>query len=371
MNLVNIMRDNFEHVFAVIMAGGGGTRLWPISRKSHPKHVLPLIGDRTLFQSTFDRLNGFVSHEQIIVVTTSDQVDILRKQVPQILLDNILVEPTPRGTASVVGLAAVALEKRDPESVMAVLPSDHYIKNTGIFQQTLHNGISLAEDGYLVTIGISPTIPSTGYGYIQRKEPLFGNYDFPVFKVRRFTEKPDPQMAKKMVESGNYSWNSGMFIWRSDRILKEIDHYMPDLMARLKNISAAWNSPRRDMVLHSEWPQISPQTIDYGIMEQADNVAVLPADGLGWSDVGSWDSLFDVLIPDEKGNVVINNSPISFDSKGLLIMAPENKLVVTVGVDDLIIVDSGDSLLICDRKKAQDVRKVIEYLKSQNKHQYL
>jgi mannose-1-phosphate guanylyltransferase len=363
--------NDMKHVYAVIMAGGGGTRLWPISRKSHPKHVLPLIGDRTLFQGTVDRLKGFIPPERILVVTASDQVELLTKQVPQLLPENFLVEPAPRGTASVVGLAAVVLQKRDPGSVMAVLPSDHYIRNVKAFQKTLNAGITVANDEYLVTIGITPTSPSTGYGYIQSKERLSGNYAFPVFEVLRFTEKPEPQKARKMVKSSRYSWNSGMFIWRPEKILGEMDRLMPELMTHLHKISKAWNTSNRGSVLQTEWLHIIPQTIDYGIMEHAKNVVVIPADGLGWSDVGSWDSLFDVMIPDEKGNVGVNNNNLSIDSNNSLVIAPEGKLVVTLGIDDLIIVDSGDALLICGREKAQEVRKVIEHLKMLKKHQYL
>lgn len=371
MNREDMKYKNMDHIYAVIMAGGGGTRLWPISRRSHPKHVLPLIGNRTLFQSTNDRLNQFIPPENILVVTTSDQLDLLKDQVPGLLKRNFLVEPAPRGTASVVGLAAVVLKQRDPESLMMVLPSDHYIQNVKMFQKLMSNGIKVAETGSLVTIGITPTFPSTGYGYIQGKVPLSGKFNFPVYKVLRFIEKPELKKAKSMLQSGEYFWNSGMFIWRSDRILEEITSYMPELKAHLQKITSAWDTPSQESVLKSEWLQINTQTIDYGIMEHAKNVAVLPAQGLGWNDVGSWDSLFEVLSPDERGNVIVNNNHLSFDSQTSLVYAPPNKLVVTIGTEDLIIIDSEDSLLICNRENAQDVKKVIEYFKSKDMDQFL
>ncbi len=353
------------------MAGGGGTRLWPISRKKHPKHVLPLLGERTLFQITLDRLEGFIPPERTYVVTTAEQEQELKAQAPQLPAVNFLIEPMPRGTASVVGLAAAVLAKRDPEAVMLVLPADHFIRNRDLFHLVMRVAVQVARKDYLVTLGITPTFPSTGYGYIQRDAALPEQFDYPVYRVLHFTEKPDEAKARLMLAGGDHSWNSGMFIWRADRILDEFSRQMPDLKAALDRIGASWGTPEQEAVIRSEWPRLKPETIDYGIMEHAANVAVLPAGGLEWSDVGSWDSLFDVLLPDEGGNVVVNSDHMPLETHNSLVYSSEKKLIVTIGVDDLIVIDSGDALLVCHRDQAQQVRQVIANLKKSQREEYL
>ena len=360
-----------NHTYAVIMAGGGGTRLWPISRKKHPKHVLPLLGERTLFQSTLDRLEGFVPPERVYVVTTAEQEQELKTQAPQLPMVNFLIEPMPRGTASVVGLAAAVLAKRDPEGVMLVLPADHFIRNRDLFHLVMRVAVQVARKDYLVTLGITPTFPATGYGYIQRDAVLPEKFDYPVYQVLHFIEKPDEAKARIMLADGDHSWNSGMFIWRADCILDEFSRQMPDLKAALDRIGAAWGTSEQEAVLTSTWPRLKPETIDYGIMENAANVAVLPAAGLEWSDVGSWDSLFDVLLPDEDGNVVVNSEYIPLETHNSLVYSSGKKLIVTIGVDDLIVIDSGDALLVCHRDQAQQVRQVIANLKKSQREDYL
>ncbi len=360
-----------EHTYAVIMAGGGGTRLWPVSRRKQPKHLLPLLGEDTLFCTTVTRLDGLVARDHILVVTTADQQAALKSQAPEIPAENFLIEPQPRGTAAVVGLAAAVLARRDPQAVMIVLPSDHYIRNEDVFRLVMRAAVQVARKDYLVTLGITPTFPSTGYGYIQRDVPLPEAFDYSVYRVLRFLEKPDEPKARQMIANGGHYWNSGMFIWRADRILTEMSRLMPDLSAALAKIGAAWDSPTREAVLGSEWPRIEPQTIDYGVMEHAENVAVLPAGGLEWSDVGSWDSLFDVLLPDGDGNVFVNSDHMPLDTHNSLVYSAEKKLIVTIGVDDLIVVDAGDALLVCHRDRAQQVRQAIENLKKSNKESYL
>lgn len=352
-----------EHTYAVIMAGGGGTRLWPVSRKRHPKHVLPLLGDRTLFQRTLDRLEGFLNPPNILVVTTAEQAGELKAQAGQIPERNFILEPMPRGTASVVGLAAAVLIQRDPEALMCVLPADHFIGNADLFHLVMGVAVQVAQNGYLVTLGITPTFPATGYGYIQRSAPLPEHYDYPVYRVQRFTEKPDEGEARRMIACGDHVWNSGMFIWRAERILAEIARWMPDLKTNLDAIQAGWNTPDQERILASIWPLVKSETIDYGIMERAENVAVLPAGGLDWSDVGSWDSLFDVLLPDDGGNVVVNSQLLPIETHNTLVYSSEKKLVATIGIDDLIIVDSGDALLVCRKDQAQQVRQIIEVLR--------
>ncbi len=360
-----------NQTYAVIMAGGGGTRLWPVSRKKHPKHILPLLGEETLFQFTLARLEGLVPPEQILVVTAEGQAEELKKQAPGVPTKNFLIEPEPRGTASVVGLAAVVLAKRDPKAVMLVLPSDHYIGNRDLFHLVMRAAVQVARRGYLVTLGITPTFPSIGYGYIQRGVRLPEEFDYPVYRVLRFTEKPDAEKAREMLTGGDHFWNSGMFVWHVDCILDEFARQMPDLKAALEKIEAAWDTPEEEPVLRAEWPRLKPATVDYGIMEHAGNVAVLPAGGLEWSDVGSWDSLFDVLLPDQNGNVVVNSERMLLETHDTLVYSTEKKLIIAIGVDDLIVVDSGDALLVCHRDRAQQVRQVIENLKKMGKEEYL
>lgn len=360
-----------NHTYAVIMAGGGGTRLWPVSRKKHPKHVLPLLGERTLFQSTLDRLNGFIPLERTFVVTTAEQAGELQKQAPALSTENFLIEPEPRGTASVIGLAATVLQKRDPRAVMMVQTSDHYIRNRDIFRRVMRTAVSVARKDYLVTLGITPTFPATGYGYIQRGDELPEKSEYPVYRVLKFTEKPDETAAQAMLDSGDFSWNSGMFIWSTDQILGEFSRQMPDLHASLHRIGTAWGTKEQDKILRAEWLNLKSETIDYGIMEHAANVAVLPAAGLEWSDVGSWDSLFDVLSPDEHGNVVVNSDKMLLDTRDSLVYSTEKKLVATIGLSDVVIVDTPDALLVCRSDQAQQVRQVIENLKIEQKEDYL
>jgi mannose-1-phosphate guanylyltransferase len=362
-----------ENKYAVIMAGGGGTRLWPVSRKEKPKQLLPLIGQETLFQSTVKRLENLFTPDRILVVTVEEQAREMRLQVPEIPEENYIIEPAPRGTASVVGLAATVLLKRDVNAEMAILPSDHFIRNVDLFHYLLKAAFDVAENGYLVTLGITPTQPSTAYGYIQQGEPLDGQYKYPTYKVKRFIEKPDDQTAQKLLRTGDHSWNSGMFVWRADVIMGEIDKQMPNLSAALKKISSAWGTDQQDAVLNENWPDLKVETVDYGIMEKAERVAVLPAGGLGWSDVGMWSSLFEVLLPDMDGNIATNRSlHLAHETHNTLVYGDNNeRLIVTIGVDDMVIVDTGDVLMVCKTDQSQKVRDVVGHLKKHNQEKYL
>jgi mannose-1-phosphate guanylyltransferase len=361
-----------EHTYAVIMAGGGGTRLWPVSRKEKPKQLLPLLGKETLFQSTVARLEKLFPPERILVVTVAEQAREMREQVPSIPEENYLIEPAPRGTASVVALAAAVLKKRDPQAVMAIQTADHHIRNQDLFQYLLRAAFDVAEKGYLVTLGITPTFPSTGYGYIQQGEPLGGDYKYPVYMVKRFKEKPDEATAQQLLRSGDHSWNSGLFVWSVDDILTEIERQMPELFETVNKISSAWDTSKRKEVVEQFWYALKSQTIDYGIMEKAEKVAVLPAGGLGWSDVGSWDSLFEVLLPDMNGNVDTHGQHLALDTHNTLVYsADDQRLVVTIGMDDVVVVDAGDVLMICKTDQSQKVKDVVEHLKKHNQEKYL
>jgi len=362
----------FEHYYAVIMAGGSGTRLWPLSRKDRPKQSLAFIGERTLFQKSVDRLLGLFPYERILVVTIEEQVELLREECPEIPAENYVIEPLPRGTASVVGLAAVAIAEKDPDGVMAILTADHLIKNEAHLRQLLRAAYQISKDDYLVTLGITPNFPSTGYGYIQKGTSL-GTYEkLETFDVKRFKEKPDKETAKSLVSDGQHVWNSGMFIWQVDTIMGEFERQMPGLYEKLEKIRKSWLTNERPDTLQSLWPTIKKQTIDYGIMENAGKVAVIPSLDLGWHDVGSWDSVFDALETDEAGNIELAGDAVVFDTHGTLICEDSaDRLIVTIGVDDLIIVDSGNAVLVCDRKQAQRVREAVRKLENDGRDQYL
>jgi mannose-1-phosphate guanylyltransferase len=362
-----------EHNYAIIMAGGGGTRLWPISRKDKPKQLLPLLGQDTLFQGTVRRLETLFPPERILVVTVEEQAREMRLQTPEIPEENYLIETAPRGTASVVGLAAAVLSKRDKDACMAVLPSDHFIRNRDLFHYLLNAAFDVAANGYLVTLGIAPTHPSTAYGYIQQGEPLAGSYKYPTYKVKSFKEKPNEKTAQKLLHTGDHSWNSGMFIWRADAILDEIDRQMPNLGDALKKISAAWGTGEQPSVLDENWKGLKSETVDYGIMEHAERVAVLPAGGLGWSDVGMWSSLFEVLLPDMNGNISTNNNlHLAYETHNTLVYGGNSdRLVVTIGVDDMVIVDGGDVLMVCKTDQSQKVKDVVEHLRKHHQEKFL
>ncbi len=361
-----------DSFYAVIMAGGGGTRLWPLSRQSRPKQMLALFGDRSLFQIAVDRLAGLFPPERILVVTVEDQAAVLQSQAAAIPAENYLLEPMPRGTASVVGLAAIAIGQRNPAGVMAVLTSDHFIGDEERFRATLEAAYGVASRGHLVTLGITPTYPATGYGYIQFGRVLDDAGGLAVYEVDRFREKPTADLAHKFVEAGDHAWNSGMFIWQVKQILQEFERQMPELMNGLKEIDRAWSDPERETVVQQVWHGLKPQTIDYGIMEGARQVATIPADDLHWNDVGSWDSLFEVLVPDENGNLFINQDHLKIDTKGTLLYDDSHqRLIVTIGVEDLVVVDTADVLLICRKDQAQKVRQIVAALKKAGRNQIL
>ena len=362
----------YENYYAVIMAGGSGTRLWPLSRKDRPKQSLSLVGGRTLFQHAVDRLHVLFSYERILVVTVEEQVAQLREACPELPAENYILEPLPRGTASVVGLGAIAVKDRDPQGVMAILTADHLIKNEEHLRQLLKAAYALSQDSHLVTLGIRPTYASTGYGYIQKGNDLGAYQGLRAFKVRKFKEKPDKATAEELVSDGQHVWNSGMFIWQVDTIMAEFEGQMPDLFNKLEKIRESWSTKARSEVLHAIWPTIKKETIDYGIMEHAQKVAVIPSFDLGWHDVGSWESIFEALECDQAGNIMMSGDVVSFDTHGTLICEDSSdRLIVTIGVEDLIIVDSGNALLVCDRKQAQRVRDAVRKLEQDGRDDYL
>ncbi len=357
--------NNVEHTYAVIMAGGGGTRLWPLSRRERPKQMLSLVEGHSLFQATLRRLERLFPPDRTLIVTVEEQAERLKSQAAFIPDENFLLEPAPRGTASAIGLAAIAIQKRHPQGSMAVLPADHYIHNDERFAGLLRTAMAVAEKDYLVTLGITPTYPATAYGYIQSGERLPESFDYAAHRVLRFIEKPNKAQARSLLEAGNYFWNSGMFFWKVRNILNEMSRQMPDLYSVLMQIERVWGSAQQASTLERLWPGLRSETIDYGIMEHAERVAVLPAEGLEWNDIGNWESLFDVLPTDANGNIVFGSQHVAVETSNSLIYGNhDGRLIVTIGIDNLVIVDTGDALLICHKEQAAKVRQMVEHLKN-------
>ena len=367
-----MMKENY---YAMIMAGGGGTRLWPLSRRARPKQSLRLYGDHTLFQVAVERIAPVFKRENIKILTVEDQARILETQVEWLTSDNFLLEPAPRGTASAIGLAAMSLREGDEGGVMACLTADHFIGDEELFRSLLLAAYDAATEGHLVTLGIRPDYADTGYGYIQQGESAGRYKDFEAYQALQFREKPDQETAEAYLSSGDYVWNSGMFVWRVDRILEEIERQMPALYGVLEEIREAWDSPEREAILAQSWMGLESVTIDYGIMEGAQDVVVLPAQGLGWLDVGDWNRLFDIQPKNKDGNVVLADETILQEVTDTLILqdgsGKTDRLIAALGVEDLIIIDVDDVLLICSRDRAGEVKRLVDVLRDKGDVKYL
>jgi len=355
-------------LYALIMAGGSGTRLWPASREARPKQLLGLLSERTMLQEACQRVAPLVPDDQIFVVTSEAYTDVVRQQIPQVPAANVIGELEGHGTAPCIGLSALYLKRLDPEAVMAVLTADHYIEKADELRGALGAAAQVAEEGRLVTLGIEPNRPATGYGYIERGERLARISGLDVYRVEKFTEKPDLSTAQAFMESGRYYWNSGMFIWKVSAILREFEKLMPRLYAQLMEIDAALGTVEERAVLELVWPQVKKETIDYGIMERAEDVAVIPVD-IGWSDVGDWTALSNLLPADEEGNVVVGQH-VGLDTRGCLIHG-SRRLVTTIGLEDMLVVDTEDALLVCPRERAQEVRDLVKKLRESGREEYL
>ena len=355
-------------MYALIMAGGSGTRLWPRSRGSGPKQLLGLLSERTMLQEACRRIAPLVPDDYIFVVTGEAYTDVVRQQIPQVPAANVIGELEGHGTAPCIGLSALYLRRLDPGAVMAVLTADHYIEKADELRRVLGTAAQVVEEGRLVTLGIKPNRPAMGYGYIERAEKLGHVNGHDVYRVEKFTEKPDLTTAQAFVESGRYYWNSGMFIWKVSTILREFEKLMPRFYAQLMDIDAALGTTEERAVLERVWPQVENETIDYGIMEHADDVAVIPAD-IGWSDVGDWTALSELLSTDEEGNVVVGQH-VGLDTTDCLIHG-SRRLVTTIGLEGMIVVDTEDALLVCPKERAQEVRDLVKKLRESGREEYL
>jgi len=350
-------------MYAVILAGGSGTRFWPLSRETTPKQLLRMFGDTTMIQKTVARINHSIPIENVYIVTGEKYAYDIKNQLIELTGSdkfNMLIEPEGKNTAPAIGLAAVYLKKRSLSAVMAAMPSDHVILNNDIFSKVLKRAEKLALKGYLTTIGIIPGRPETGYGYIKRGTALNKTKDSECFTVERFIEKPDKKQAEEYSNSGNYFWNSGIFVWRVSDILQEIKRQIPDLFQGLIRIEKSIGKKNENEVVRSVYRSLKSLSIDYGIMEKASRVAVVPAD-MGWSDVGSWSALDDISNKDKTGNIMTGNV-IDIGSKDSIIYAGK-RLIATIGLENTVVVDTPDATLICNKDKTQDVRKVVDELK--------
>lgn len=352
---------------ALIMAGGRGERFWPKSRKTMPKQFLSLTDDgKTMIQLTVERISSLVDMEDIFISTNKDYKKLVLEQLPGIPEENILCEPVGRNTAPCIGLGAVHVAKKYNDALMMVLPSDHLIKYTKMFVNTLSDGCSIAEKGpNLVTIGITPDYPETGYGYIKFNPEISDGH---AFGVDRFVEKPTLEVAKEYLETEEYLWNSGMFIWKVSTILNNIQKFMPETYQGLLKIQEAIGTEQQDAVLEGTFSDFKSESIDYGIMEKAENIYILPGT-FGWDDVGSWLAVERIRKTNESGNVVEGNI-ITVDCKNNIIQGGK-KLIATVGIEGLIIVDTEDATLVCDKNSAGDIKKVLENLKICNRDEYI
>ncbi len=364
------MNQEQDNHYIVIMAGGSGTRFWPLSREAMPKQLLRIDGGETLIQQTIARVRPIIAPDHIHVVTNKSQAEQIRYQVPELDKANFIIEPSARNTAAAIGLAAVYLNHHNPDSLMGVLPADHVVKNSEKFLETLKSAFYAAGEGCLVTIGIRPERPETGYGYIhagrQLSQPAKETAE--VFHVDRFTEKPDIETARKYLEDGHYFWNSGMFVWKTSVVISEIERHMPLLGDGLKKIRSVIGSNDEASVVSRVFSELESVSIDYGIMEKSDRVVVIPAD-LGWSDVGSWTALDEIAARDQKGNVIAGNV-VDVDSRDSIIYA-SNRLVATAGLNDMVVVDTEDATLVCHKDRAQDVKKIVEELKKRGAEEHL
>lgn len=353
---------------AVILAGGSGTRFWPQSRRALPKQFLRFGSDRTLLQETVERCRGFVPPERTWIVTGSAHASETARQVSDICVSNVLIEPFGRNTAPCIGLAAIQLLATDPEAVMLVMPADHVIRPVAEFKRTVEQAVAIVErdPAALVLFGVMPTYPATGFGYIQRGELLPDSIGF---RVAAFREKPDTATAAQYLASQGFFWNCGLFVWRAATILEQIEHHAPEIAMRLKRLQTAIGTEHWAESLAAEFPQMPSVSIDYAILEKASGVAVIPAT-FEWDDVGSWQSLARLLPTDAEGNTIAGQF-CGLNSTGCIVRSSDKHLVATFGVNDLIIVQTPDVTLVADKRDENSLRQLIKELEQRGLTEFL
>jgi mannose-1-phosphate guanylyltransferase len=356
-----------KHFYVIIMAGGIGSRFWPYSRNDHPKQFLDVMGVGTsLLQLTYQRFLHVCPPENIYVVTSEDYQELVKNQLPDMTDDQILLEPARKNTAPCIAYASYKIAQKDPKATMVVTPSDHAILKEKIFIKAIEKSLNHAfNNDILITLGIHPDRPETGYGYIQYH--IDNGSDFK--KVKTFTEKPQLDLAKKFVESGEFVWNAGIFIWNVATINKAFHHFLPEIAESFESITGKYYSSKEKKAIQLAYSQFKIISIDYGIMEKADNVFVILGD-FGWSDLGSWESLHDIKEKDSKNNVIEANV-LLYDTNDSLILGEEKKLIVVQGLEDYLIADTGDVLLICRKDIESEMRRIIKDVKSKKGEEYI
>jgi len=356
-------------LYAVILAGGVGSRFWPKSSSSNPKQFLQIFGEQSLLQTTASRVRPLIRQDCIYVVTNDRYYDKITEQLPDLSPDNLIIEPEARETAAGIGLAAVKLAKRDPNAVMAVLPSDHFIGSEQDFRRCLSWAAEFARNHkMLVTFGIRPTEPKTGYGYIKMDRMLVNDNGRRAYHVAEFTEKPDFERALRFLQSGKYLWNSGMFVWRVQTILQAYRQHMPEMYQQLARIYEILDTPDEKEIIREVYGQMEKLSVDYAIMEKADNVAVMPAD-FAWDDVGSWRSVERFLDHDQSGNT-IKGLHVGIDTDKCIIES-EDLLIATIGVRDLLIVQSDRAVLVADKERDQEIKDLVRRIEKRNLREFL
>lgn len=351
--------------YAVIMAGGQGTRLWPMSRKKMPKQLQRLASEKSLIEETVERLSPLLSPKEIIISTTPEYKEAIQKQLPQIPKENFIIEPFANGNTAACTLVTMMIQKRDPKAVLAFLPADHAISQKEKFVQTLRQGRDLAvkKPDYIITIGIEPTRPDTGLGYIHRGSKLSTSH---AFVVERFVEKPNLERAEEFLKSGEYLWNAGIFIWTAEHFLNLVKKFLPQTHTVLKNTVEDKNFKKR---LFEDYGKTENISIDFGIMEKTKEILVIPAN-FNWSDIGNWGTLYELLAKMQDSSVVSRGHHLSTNDDNILVFAGD-KLVATVGLKDIVIIDTEDALLICNRHRAHEVKDLLNKLKDEGKEEYL
>jgi mannose-1-phosphate guanylyltransferase len=358
-----------KHHYVAIMAGGIGSRFWPMSRTAYPKQFLDVLNTgKTLIQWTYERYAKFIPDENIFIVTSEEYVGIVKEQLPKIPLQNILAEPSRKNTAPCIAYISFKLAQLDPEAVFVVAPSDHLILEEEAFQQTALQALDFVENiKSLVTLGIKPTHPNTGYGYIQYEGHEVANG---VYKVKTFTEKPDLEIAKTFIASGDFLWNAGIFAWKASTILNAFEKHQPEMFELFDQQKALFNTADEHQAIAKIYPLCVNISIDIAIMEKADNVYVIPS-SFGWSDLGTWNSAYENIEKDYLGNAVASNNVVVIDATKCMINAPKDKLVVVQGLDDFIVVDTKDVLLICSKEKEQSIKEYVAEVKRNKGDQYI
>ncbi len=353
-------------IYAVIMAGGVGARFWPRSTEKNPKQLLRIFGNNTMIQDTVNRLNGIVENENVFVITNRIQKIKIVSQLSEIPEENIIAEPFGKNTAPCIGLAATLIKRKDSDSVMVILPADHLIKDEEEFRKTILKAADFAyRSKGLVTLGIKPDRPETGYGYIQFDE---NKVEDNIHNVFTFAEKPNLETAKRFIAAGDFLWNSGMFIWRTDVILDEMKNLMPELYQGLEQIDSAIGQENYEETLTTVYGRLAKISIDYGIMEKAEKVFVIPCD-FGWSDVGSWETVYQLSPKDDAGNVVSGDVYL-YNTNNSYVFS-ESDFTAVIGLDDVIVINNDNTLLVCKRNNAQDVKLIVDYLRMNGKKELL